>query len=724
MTATAASQASRHRPSQRKLRVFAFDPQASLSVDTAPINNALVALPWEQDWEDPLEKGPVNEYIEVVDYDPISGCFYPPVDLNDPHLLAQDGLPPSDGNPQFHQQMVFAVAMKTVRAFERALGRPVFWMRELPPQSETSEQPKTATTPAEKPPEKGEADGGNTARIRREYVRRLRIYPHALRGANAYYSPQKAALMFGYFRGKPSRDGTGGGWVFTCLSQDIVAHETTHAILHGMWPRSIEASNPDTLAFHEAFADIVALLQHFSAPHIVAHQLARSGGCLRSTGLLNGLAQQFGHATGRDGPLRFALAMVIKEQERLDKGETLAPDRNADVTEPHQRGQILVAAVFDTFVSIYDQRTADLFRLAGIDRGSTGYLPHDLVARLADEAVKTADQVLRMCIRGLDYLPPVDVMFGDYLRAIVTADTELVPDDPRHYRTAFAEAFRKRGIAIDSGHFSSPDSLMWEEPEPFAELPGKRDDGTQAATSADSSFSEVLAQLALSVTYGPVKLPTDLPDWHRKQIAGIAVFPGAKVYGETAMKQDDVQGRNLRDLAMYIVQRNALIMHHWLTYPDPNDANWSKLLGVQLGEDFAPKSVFENKFRRPRVEVHSVRIARRQGPDGQMLQQLIIQVTQRRRGYYDPERQRLADAGELQDREDFTFRGGATVIVDLNDGRVRRIIRKRIDDDKRLARHRGFLLGDLSVFTFTGRAHPAADEPFAFMHGVARSDGR
>jgi hypothetical protein len=222
MTIAAASEANRHRPSQRKLRVFAFDPQASLSVDTAPINNALVALPWEQNWEDPLEKGPVNEYIEVVDYDPVSGCFYSPVNLNDPHLLAQDGLPPSDGNPQFHQQMVFAVAMKTVRAFERALGRPVFWMRELPPQSETSDKPKVAAKPAEKPPEKSEApDGGNTARLRREYVRRLRIYPHALRGANAYYSPQKAALMFGYFRGKPSRDGTGGGWVFTCLSQDL-----------------------------------------------------------------------------------------------------------------------------------------------------------------------------------------------------------------------------------------------------------------------------------------------------------------------------------------------------------------------------------------------------------------------------------------------------------------------------------------------------------------------
>jgi hypothetical protein len=34
------------------------------------------------------------------------------------------------GRPQFHQQMVFAVAMRTINTFERALGRPVLWARD------------------------------------------------------------------------------------------------------------------------------------------------------------------------------------------------------------------------------------------------------------------------------------------------------------------------------------------------------------------------------------------------------------------------------------------------------------------------------------------------------------------------------------------------------------------------------------------------------------------
>ena len=42
--------------------------------------------------------------------------------------------------------------------------------------------------------------------------------------------------------------------MFTCLSHDIVAHETTHAILDGVHRRYIDATHPDTRAFHEAFS--------------------------------------------------------------------------------------------------------------------------------------------------------------------------------------------------------------------------------------------------------------------------------------------------------------------------------------------------------------------------------------------------------------------------------------------------------------------------------------
>ena len=79
---------------------------------------------------------------------------------------------------------------------------------------------------------------------------------------------------------------TPGTIVFTRLSHDIVAHETTHALLDGVHPRFNEPVNPDVLAFHEAFADIVALFQHFSYPGVLRNQIARTRGDLAGENLL------------------------------------------------------------------------------------------------------------------------------------------------------------------------------------------------------------------------------------------------------------------------------------------------------------------------------------------------------------------------------------------------------------------------------------------------------
>ena len=113
------------RPPHRRLRVYAFDPSLARRLDTAMMNSVVLHVPWEHDartGRSTLEPGPVGEYLEVVDVDPASGRFYPPVDLNDPNLLAQDGLAPAEDNPKFHQQMVYAVAMDTIGFFEEALG--------------------------------------------------------------------------------------------------------------------------------------------------------------------------------------------------------------------------------------------------------------------------------------------------------------------------------------------------------------------------------------------------------------------------------------------------------------------------------------------------------------------------------------------------------------------------------------------------------------------------
>src|SRR5262249_6756779 len=97
----------------------------------------------------------------------------------------------------------------------------------------------------------------------------------------------------------------------------------------------------------------------------------------------------------------------------------------------------------------------------------TGVLPAgdihpDLVRRLAAEAAKSAVHVPRMCIRAPDYCPPADLTFREYLRALITADYDLVPADGRGYRVAFIEAFRRRGIYPRDVRTLSVESLRWQ----------------------------------------------------------------------------------------------------------------------------------------------------------------------------------------------------------------------------------------------------------------------
>lgn len=94
------------------------------------------------------------------------------------------------------------------------------------------------------------------------------------------------------------------------------------------------------------------------------------------------------------------------------------------------------AVVFDAFLAIYKSRTAVMMRIArgGTEEMPAGEIHPDLVARLADEASKTAAHVLNMCVRGLDYCSPIDINHGDYLRAIITPDRELVASDEYHWK--------------------------------------------------------------------------------------------------------------------------------------------------------------------------------------------------------------------------------------------------------------------------------------------------
>ena len=92
----------------------------------------------------------------------------------------------------------------------------------------------------------------------------------------------------------------------------------------------------------------------------------------------------------------------------------------------------------------------------------SGYLNR---ARVVEEGAGVADYLLTMTIRALDYAPPTDLEFCDFLSAMLTGDREIRPDDSRYqFRQTLRESFSAYLIEPTS-RVSSPEPGVWEPPE-------------------------------------------------------------------------------------------------------------------------------------------------------------------------------------------------------------------------------------------------------------------
>jgi len=691
-------------PPYRRLQIFSLDPAADIELDKALISRSVIEIPWEE-----VSPGPVGEYLEVIDVDPASSCFYDPIDLTG--ALAVDGRDPSTGNPQFHQQMVYAVASLTISNFERILGRRVLWAERL--RDENGNYFESSLNP-------------------RRFVQRLRIYPHALRDQNAYYSPAKKALLFGYFNTPTSdpRQELPGGMVFTCLSHDIIAHETTHAILDGIHRRLLQPSNPDMLAFHEAFADIVAIFQHFSIPGLLLDQIQRTRGDLDHDNLLARLATQFARSTGRGNALRNALGNTDED------GRRLPPDPSAlgRTHEPHERGGILVAAVYDAFFRIYRERVADLRRIATNGSGvlPAGEIHPDLAKRFATEATQAANRVLTVCVRALDYLPAVDIDFGDYLRALITSDADLVPEDPRRYRLAFIEAFRDHGIYPVDVRTLAEDSLRWhrltEQKEDLFKkyLPSAGVLRTMAYAYETGNLSgrELLSE---SNDYLYKLTQGDFEGAERSFLERVWLIDGPVVKGDggTSKQGEDRRNRHLLGKAF------AIFLRTWISCRARNQrlGMVRKVEGF-LGIDFGKSTRREERIGA--LEVHAVRPTVRTVPGGRSRTQLLIVLTQwRDEKLMDENGEQVEDS--IHGKLTFRYWGGCTLIIDPEQGSVEYAISKNLNSEERKKRQMNFLCAQVAQFghlaverlRLNGETNPSAEafEPLAVIHQEASASG-
>jgi len=334
-----------------ELRVIAQDP----SIRTrGKVLTETIRVPAEH-----LDPGPRGARFYVIDYDTATGR------LQTPASVAVDGkdrfarTPANDllRSPAFRAQNVYAIAASTLATAESALGRRLAW-----------------------------GFGGH----------QLYLVPHAFPEANAYYSPDDGAIFFGYV---PDRKDE----IQTALSHDVIAHETTHAILDGLRPRFAVPGLPDQPAFHEALADCVALLSVFSLEAVVANLLGKPGkdgklpaakltaDALGETALFT-LARQLGIEGSRNSGLRRSIGLKPSRGWR----------RLREFEEPHRRGEIFVAAVMQTLLKMWHERLVAITSSSGADR-----------SRVVEEGSTAASHLLQMLLRGIDYIPPVELEFKE-----------------------------------------------------------------------------------------------------------------------------------------------------------------------------------------------------------------------------------------------------------------------------------------------------------------------
>ena len=408
----------------RKLTILAVDPSVKLG---RKLLRTQIEIPNE-----PLENGPTGHRVHLIDYDSTTGVMYAPAVV--PRDINPESYPPADpfanvsddekllNDPVFHAFMTYGIIMKILGRFEFALGRRIAW-----------------------------GFGGH----------QIRVAPHAFADANAFYADPAQGLFFGYF---PALDGKRN--IFSCLSHEVVAHETTHALLDGLRERYMDPSSPQQAGFHEGFADLVALLSIFSAQSVmekmvdlgmpnVSEAFVRRADLtpekLRNSALL-GLAQEMGsELSGIHG-------QALRRSVTLPPGKDYLSSGEHD--EPHTCGEILVAAVLNAYLAIWIGRLRAIGDKSKLDR-----------KRAAEEGAELAGRLLTMCIRAIDYCPPTDLQFSDFASAIITADWELNPKDEKYkIRAALLDWFTQYGITPRSKGKPDREPGSWDPPpedEPF-----------------------------------------------------------------------------------------------------------------------------------------------------------------------------------------------------------------------------------------------------------------
>jgi len=349
-----------------------------------------------------LLDGPVGRRVAVLDFDE-NGDLVRGARFRKPRTDREVGRfrirnPDDRLSRELNQVSVFATVLRTLRMFEEedTLGREVAWAFDGP---------------------------------------QLLVVPRAGEWANAFYERDSHSLQFFFFTSRTSdREGRR---IFTSLSPDIVAHETAHAILDGIAPDLYHAITPQSLALHEAIADLTAAVMAFRSPELRETVLRQTNGSIENPSAFSWLAEEFAHAqdpSGRTGYLRTLLNDKTLDPEDRTTDSCGEPNRVCR-SQPHALSQVLSGAIYRLAVRMHEQTTGSMMEDTGESELS--------VAGAALAAVTR--RIQRTIFRALDYLPPGEITFADFARAVVASDRASHPG-PSEERDWLLDEFKRRAM--------------------------------------------------------------------------------------------------------------------------------------------------------------------------------------------------------------------------------------------------------------------------------------
>lgn len=332
--------------------------------------------------------GPVSERVAVVDLDPNTDALAAPVPYLPPagrRTLGRYDVEKTDiASPDFIPVSVFATVFRTIYLYE-----------------DTRVLGRKVTWAFDAP--------------------QLLVVPRAGWLANAYYERRSHSLQFFQFEADDQL-------IQTSLSRDIVAHETGHALIDGIDPDIYDALDPQALALHEGVADLTAMLLAFNSRALRLAVLNKTGGSIRESTSFSSIGEQFGRAIDPErkaGWLR-----------NLLNDATLPADPN-DEPEEHELSKVISGVLYAFVVYLHEHFKREVAAKEASSQFSASGKALAIAATLFQ----------RMVLRGLDYLPPGEITFADFGRAILAADQASFEDDT--WRAWLREQFLARGIVRD-----------------------------------------------------------------------------------------------------------------------------------------------------------------------------------------------------------------------------------------------------------------------------------